>query len=180
MGTAAQNKSDFFSSFEAQDASAWNAGDSEGLDQQMHCGLNDVGDESAFGDRAEQSTQFDDVDYSLESYELSFEASTTSHLDDPNNLGYLARLRRPQPLVKQSVDLVSEALCAISEQMLRNSTFPSFIHPHWHCEAMPEPLAICMRIAQMFATRTPEVEPFIWRTKLADQRRVIDQVSTPC
>jgi hypothetical protein len=91
---------------------------------------------------------------------------------------YLTRLRSTESLSQQSCNLVMDALCAIPEQMLRKSTFPPFIHAHWGRESLPEPLAVCMRIAQMFASRSSNIEPFIWRTILAEQRRFVELVST--
>lgn len=92
------------------------------------------------------------------------------------NTSYLDRLEIPDILARENARLIVEALCAVPEQMLRRATFPCFIHPHWNCTEMPEALAICIRIAQMFASRTPEIAPFIWRTVLAEQRRAMDQV----
>lgn len=100
-------------------------------------------------------------------------------LNSTTNTGFLTRLRKTNPVAKHSANLVIDALCAIPEQMLRRATFPPFIHAHWHRQTLPEPLAVCMRIAQMFALRTPDVTPFIWRTILAEQRRFVEQVCMP-
>ncbi|KAF2479363.1 hypothetical protein BDY17DRAFT_37184 [Neohortaea acidophila] len=96
-------------------------------------------------------------------------------LNSTTNTGFLTRLRKTNPVAKHSANLVIDALCAIPEQMLRRATFPPFIHAHWHRQTLPQPLAVCMRIAQMFALRTPDVTPFIWRTILAEQRRFVEQ-----
>ena len=124
---------------------------------------------------------FDDFDASdsfPELYDPTVGELTTSHLKSANNAGFLARLCTAEYLPQQSADLVMEALCAIPEQMLRRATFPPFIHPHWHRPSLPEPLAICTQIAYIFASRTPEIRPFIWRTILAEQQRTLDQVCT--
>ena len=89
---------------------------------------------------------------------------TTIHENALNKVSYLHQLQAPCTSVIHSSRLIHE-------------TFPPFIHPHWAPLSMPESLAICMRIAQMFATRTPEITPFIWRTILAEQRRIVEKVS---
>lgn len=94
----------------------------------------------------------------------------------PTSTTYLTRQRPFSLLAQHNAKLVIEALCGVPEQMARRATFPSFIHPHWHAAELPEALAVCMRIAQMFASRTPEVMPFIWRTILAEQKRVLEMV----
>jgi hypothetical protein len=149
------------------------------LDQHPYSGFGgfgDASDEIAANDPIGQFSLPDDVDLFPESHDLTIGNVTTSHLNSANNTGFLTRLRTSEPLAQQSANLVMEALCAIPEQMLRRVTLPPFIHPHWDRPAMPEPLAICMRIAQIFASRTPDIKPFIWRTMLAEQRRVVEQV----
>lgn len=95
----------------------------------------------------------------------------------PSSTPSLTLVKSTESLTQQNTNLILESLCAVPEQMLRRATFPSFIHPHWDCAEMPEALAICIHIAQMFASRSAEVGPFIWRTILAEQRRALEQVS---
>lgn len=149
------------------------------LDQHPYSGFGDASDEVAANDPIGQFSLLDDIDLYLESHGPTIRNWTTSHLNLANNTGFLTRLRTSGPLTQLSANLVMEALCAIPEQMVRRTTLPPFIHPHWYRPSMPEPLAICMRIAQMFTSRTPDIKPFIWRTILAEQRRVIEQVCIP-
>ncbi|KAL6406989.1 Fatty acyl-CoA reductase [Ilyonectria robusta] len=60
--------------------------------------------------------------------------------------------------------------------MLRRQTFPPFIHPHWHKPCLPEKLASCMSIAQLFVARTPETRLFLWRIIEAEEQRFRDEV----
>ncbi|KAL6697258.1 hypothetical protein J3F84DRAFT_282663 [Trichoderma pleuroticola] len=55
------------------------------------------------------------------------------------------------------------AIHAFPQMMMRRQTFPPFIYAHWHMPELPETLANCMSIAQIYATRTPETRPFLWR-----------------
>lgn len=143
------------------------------LDQHPYSELDDA---SNTNDPIGRFSLLDDVDLSSEAQGLAIEELTSDYPNSTSNSGFLTRLHKSEPLVKQSASLVMDAICAIPEQMLRRETFPPFIHPHWNRPAMPEPLAICMRIAQMFASRTPDIKPFIWRTILAEQRRILKQV----
>ncbi|KIM97235.1 hypothetical protein OIDMADRAFT_168993 [Oidiodendron maius Zn] len=93
-------------------------------------------------------------------------------------VGTLEHVRILDPVAQHGATLVMQALRAIPEKMLRRETFPPFIHPHPHRQALPEPLAICMRIAQIFATRTLDIRSFIWRTIKAEQARVLTEVNT--
>ena len=115
-----------------------------------------------------------------DSFELPFGNVTTDKLSSAKETKFLARLHTPEPLGQQSRRLVMEALCAIPEQMLRRATIPPFIHGHWNRPTMPEPLAVCMKIAQMFVSRSPDVTPFIWRTVLAEQKRILEEVCVRC
>jgi hypothetical protein len=77
---------------------------------------------------------------------------------------------------KFAASLLSQAISAFPQMMLRRQTFPPFIHAHWHLPSLPETLANCMSIAQLFATRTTETRPFLWRTIGAEVKRLQDGV----
>ncbi|KAK4539339.1 hypothetical protein LTR36_000770 [Oleoguttula mirabilis] len=121
---------------------------------------------------------FSEVDLSAEPYDLAIGDLTTGYINEVDSTKALTALHAAEPIAQQSARLILQALCAIPEQMSRRETFPAFIHPHWESPALPESLAICMRIAQMFASRTPDITPFIWRTILAEQRHVMEQLPT--
>lgn len=77
---------------------------------------------------------------------------------------------------KFAASLLSRAISAFPQMMLRRQTFPPFIHAHWHLPSLPETLANCMSIAQLFATRTAETRPFLWRTIGTEVKRLQDEV----
>lgn len=77
---------------------------------------------------------------------------------------------------KFAAGLLSQAISAFPQMMLRRQTFPPFIHAHWHLPSLPETLANCMSIAQLFATRTTETRPFLWRTIGIEVKRLQDEV----
>lgn len=77
---------------------------------------------------------------------------------------------------KFAASLLSQAISAFPQMMLRRQTFPPFIHAHWHLPSLPETLANCMSIAQLFATRTAETRPFLWRTIGVEVKRLQDEV----
>ncbi|PNP55209.1 hypothetical protein FNYG_15536 [Fusarium nygamai] len=64
-----------------------------------------------------------------------------------------------------------QMLYAYPQMMLRRQTFPPFIHPHWHLKTLPEALGNCVGISQLFAARTPETQPFLWRMVAAEEER---------
>lgn len=109
-------------------------------------------------------------------YSLSIGSPLTSNLNTRPNVGSLARLPTRGVIARHCGALVMQTLRTYPEQMLRRHDLPLFIHPQWHLSTLPEPLAVCMKIAQMFASRTPEVMPFIWRTIRAEQVRCIEEV----
>ena len=147
------------------------------LDHYPYSGISENGDELTANVSVGNFSLLGDVDLSTESHDLTIESLTDSHLSLTRDMSFLTRLRKSGPLAQQSAELVMEAICAIPEQMTRRVTFPPFIHPHWNRTDLPEPLAVCMRIAQMFASRTSDIKPFIWRTIRAEQRHALDQVS---
>jgi hypothetical protein len=91
----------------------------------------------------------------------------------------LALLEHSGPVIQNNRHLVVQALRAYPLMMLRRETLPPFIHPHWHRQttpALPEPLSNCMSIAQMYAFRSEETKPFLWRTIKAENDRFLTQV----
>ncbi|KAJ8118407.1 hypothetical protein OPT61_g601 [Boeremia exigua] len=111
--------------------------------------------------------------------ELDFPMFTwsMSTCDDTVEPGFLTRIGRSDKYAQHSADTIMEALYAIPSQMLRRETFPPFIHPHWHLPALPEPLAVCMQLADMYS-KAPEIRQFVWRCILAEQRRAIERLDT--
>lgn len=90
----------------------------------------------------------------------------------------LIHLPYKHPTLKQAATLIVHTLYAFPQMMLRRQTFPPFIHPHWHKPCLPEKLASCMSIAQLFVARTPETRIFLWRTIEAEEQRFRDEVMT--
>ncbi|KAL7903767.1 hypothetical protein GGI35DRAFT_465288 [Trichoderma velutinum] len=76
------------------------------------------------------------------------------------------------------VDQLTHALYAFPQMMMRRQTFPPFIHAHWHMSELPETIANCMSIAQIYATRTPETKPFLWRMIGAELQRFQGEAET--
>ncbi|KAJ9156128.1 hypothetical protein NKR23_g1121 [Pleurostoma richardsiae] len=62
--------------------------------------------------------------------------------------------------------------------MQRRQTFPPFIHQHWHTATLPEQLATCMSISQLFVARTTETRPFLWRSIYGEAQRFRDELDT--
>lgn len=94
----------------------------------------------------------------------------------------LQLMRSSSAVVQYSTRLIIQGLRAYPMMVLRRETMPPFIHPHWHRQiapSLPEPLSSCMSIAQMYAFRTEETKPFLWRTIQAEDERFLAQVITP-
>ena len=93
------------------------------------------------------------------------------------NANSMQLLQVERPHAQHSADLIIQALRTLPMMMLRRETFPWFIHPHAHFSSktskavLPEVLSTCMSVAHMFASRTSETKPFIWRTIKAEHRR---------
>ena len=93
------------------------------------------------------------------------------------NANSIQVLQAERSHAQYSADLIIQALRALPMMMLRRETFPWFIHPHAHFSSktskatLPEALSTCMSVAHMFASRSSETQPFIWRTIRAEHRR---------
>ncbi|EXJ79568.1 hypothetical protein A1O3_07847 [Capronia epimyces CBS 606.96] len=91
-------------------------------------------------------------------------------------------LHMEQPHAQHNADLIIQSLRSIPAMMIRRETFPWFIHPQTQLllkgsrGALPEALATCMSLAQMFASRTPETSRFLWRSIKIECRRFTDEV----
>lgn len=77
---------------------------------------------------------------------------------------------------RHAANLIARMVSALPQMMVRRHTFPPFIHAHWHLDAEPETLASCMRISEMFVSRTPESRAFLWRTIEAEVKHLYDEV----
>lgn len=135
-------------------------------------------EEVVFSDLIEESMSATEFLPHLTQYPYMTDDSFLDDMNSAKQLHFLTRLSPSKPLSQQGANLLLESLCAMPEQMLRKATFPMFIHPHWDPLIMPEALAVCMQIVRMFASRTPEVMPFVWRTILAEKRRYLEEVCT--
>jgi hypothetical protein len=131
--------------------------------------------------RTDAMTQFDSVGMLPATWNLSFDFPIEDSAipnGDHDDFSYLSRITPLEAYAQHSADLIVEALYAIPDQMLRRETFPSFIHPHWSHPALPESLAVCMNLANIYSSRAPELRAFLWRTILTEQRRAVERIDT--
>lgn len=93
----------------------------------------------------------------------------------------LQLIRSPSAVVQHSTRLIMQGLRAYPMMMLRRETPPPFIHPHWHRQStpsLPQPISSCMSIAHVYAFRSQETRPFLWRTVQAEDERFLTEVHT--
>lgn len=91
--------------------------------------------------------------------------------------GDLTRVSNRLSSLQHASRLIMQMIYAYPQMMLRRQTFPPFIHPRWHQKHLPEALGNCMSIAQLFAARTPETGPFLWKMIDAEEGRFREKVS---
>lgn len=103
------------------------------------------------------------------------QTASASNIIFPPDSATLVHLRHGNPASKHAASLLSNIIFAFPQMMLRRQTFPPFIHGYWHAQ-LPEKLVACMSIAQLFAARTPETRPFLWRMIDAEEQRFRDEV----
>ncbi|KAH7233466.1 hypothetical protein BKA59DRAFT_549726 [Fusarium tricinctum] len=92
--------------------------------------------------------------------------------------GSLVKVSNRLSSLQHASRVIMQMLYAYPQMMLRRQTFPPFVNPHWHEKRLPDTLATCMSIAQLFAARTPETESFLWRTISVEEERFRDQLYT--
>ncbi|KAM0221331.1 hypothetical protein ACHAQD_005234 [Fusarium lateritium] len=107
----------------------------------------------------------------LLSFDIVNDAQIQARPQTLSSKGSLARVSNRLSSLQRASRVIMQMLYAYPQMMLRRQTFPPFIHPHWHEERLPETLSNCMSIAQLFAARTPETEPFLWRTISTEEER---------
>ena len=109
-------------------------------------------------------------------------------LEDPNSIGEhsladdeeqqdllsVTRLAGTHVATEHSASLIIDTLLSFPLQMTRRETFPCFIHAQTGWK-LPEPLTICMHIALLFASPSHDIRPFMWRSILAEQTRILQQ-----
>jgi hypothetical protein len=91
--------------------------------------------------------------------------------------GDLTRVSHRLSSMQHASRVIMQMLYAYPQMMLRRQTFPPFIHPHWHLKTLPETLGNCVGISQLFAARTPETQPFLWRMVAAEEERFREKVN---
>lgn len=77
---------------------------------------------------------------------------------------------------RHCVVLVMGILRAFPQMMLRRQTFPPFIHGQWHRADIPEELANCMSISQIFVSRTSATRGFLWRVITSEVQMLNERV----
>ncbi|KAF2143513.1 uncharacterized protein K452DRAFT_225511 [Aplosporella prunicola CBS 121167] len=88
------------------------------------------------------------------------------------------------PVAQSNATQIVQILRSFPQMMLRRTTFPPFIHPRLHRlsdgdrTGLPEPLANCMSIAHLFASRNAETSPFLWRAIEAEQHRFLQNIES--
>lgn len=89
-------------------------------------------------------------------------------------------LARPQ--LQTHATLIIQILSSFPAMMLRKETFPPFIHPRSFSTVpgkdsdMPEALANCMSLAQLFKIRTKENSRFLWKSIRLEHERLWREV----
>ena len=91
-------------------------------------------------------------------------------------IGNLNTRTPPTPMASRNVHLLLQGLRTFPQKMIQANDRPFFIHSYKHRDALPEPLAVCSRICQMFDTRTPDILPFIWRCIRTEELRYVQEV----
>ncbi|GIZ48088.1 hypothetical protein CKM354_001116100 [Cercospora kikuchii] len=115
------------------------------------------------------------------SAENSPQESTALVMSEIPDTAFLARVPSGNPVLHFTSTLVMQNLRAFVQMMARKETFPPFVHSHSYQKSMtgtstlPQPLVNCMGVAQMFASRTCETRPFLWRTVRMEQRSFIQK-----
>jgi hypothetical protein len=108
--------------------------------------------------------------------------SFPTHIPTFPACGTITIRKMPNPVAQNNANYIIRTLRTFPQRMLRRATFPPFIHQPWPKDSngfnidAPEPMANCMSIAQIFASRTPENNAFVWRTIRAEQQRLVDEV----
>ena len=108
-----------------------------------------------------------------------------------------SRLFLPRNFVPRSSSYTAKYLMAVlgsyPKLMASESVSPPYVHPFSPerdndgdgriCRkdkaCLPEPLAICSSIVQMYLTKTRESHAFIWKTILLEQQRIYSEVCIP-
>lgn len=81
-----------------------------------------------------------------------------------------------------SSSFIISILRSYPRSMIRKCTFPPFIHPQSDGtdgspdSPLPEPLAVCMNIAELFLNRTRENVSLVWPTIWIEQERIMNNV----
>lgn len=109
-------------------------------------------------------------------------------LPDPSAPGLLLPRKFAPSSTSFTAKYLMSVLSSYPKLMATNPVVPPYIHPH-HPKSngddciydtdktcLPEPLAICSSIVQMFLTKRRESNAFIWRTIRLEQQRLYKEV----
>lgn len=104
---------------------------------------------------------------------------------------FLPRLN-PNPTSRLTRTLIINTLRSYLDMFLPGRNLPPFIHPHSYnmasdyfsnaqyrtSQSLPQPLAICASIVQMFKAKTKDNSDFIWSTVRMAQERLSEEASS--
>jgi hypothetical protein len=95
-------------------------------------------------------------------------------------IGTMTKLNLVDPVSRHNARLIVQAFRAYPYMMLRRDTFPPFIHPQWHLDALalPWPIANCMSIARLYVSRNEDTASFLWRAMQSESQRCLDEVGS--
>lgn len=97
----------------------------------------------------------------------------------------LRSVQNSTPVSRHASRFITRVLRSYPQMMLRRNTLPPFIHPLCSQQSdainptFPEPLAICISIAHIFAARSKDSSNFLWRTIITELQRIASWVSSP-
>jgi hypothetical protein len=97
----------------------------------------------------------------------------------------LRTLKMGDPIAQHSAAMILQSFRSFPRMMLQRETFPGYIHPHWNefsggCLNLihQEPLANCMRIAEIFTSKSHEDKSSMWSMIRAEETRFGESVSS--
>jgi hypothetical protein len=116
-------------------------------------------------------------------------AATTKASTSPSSeiviRGHFTKNKVKAGIQQTCATMIIDMICAYPRMMTRRETLPPFIHACSYAEdteddsnRLPEHLANCIGIAQLFAVRTEDTHSFVWTTIRAEIRGFRDRLRT--
>lgn len=96
----------------------------------------------------------------------------------PAESNTLSRITQRNRSAHHAANVIHRIVRSFPQMMLRPQTFPPLIHGQWHRKdsSLPDKITVCVCVAQLYASRTPESSRLVWKIIDSEEQKIRDNL----